>query len=112
MNLNLFKDKEKEDRSFVKDFMKELSTFVQKQEQKLELEDGFYQVVDFGNNSVFLQNMNTNRIFEEKNIPDEIKNKISNDYILKCENGEISIDKEKTDKFFNGMIDIKDFQKK
>lgn len=113
MNLDLNKDRTRDtERNFIKDFINELSNYLQKENRKLEIENGFYQVVDFGNNSVFLQNMDTNKVFEEKNLPEEIKNKISNDYVLKYEDGKYSIDMEKTDRFFNGMVDIKELQKK
>jgi len=113
LNLDLSKDKRNDtDRNFIKDFIIELSNYLQKENRKLEIENGFYQVVDFGNKSVFLQNMDTNKIFEEKNLPEEIKNKISNDYILKYEDGKYSIDMDKTDQFFSGMVDIKELHKK
>lgn len=112
MNLDLIKEKISDtDRNFIKDFISELSNYLQKENRKLEIENGFYQVVDFGNNSVFLQNMDTNQVFEEKNLPEEIKSKISNDYVLKYEDGKYSIDMDKTDQFFNGMVDIKKLNK-
>lgn len=109
MNLDLFNDlKNNIEKNNTKEFMKELSNFLNK--NTINIEDGLYQVIDFGNDSVFLKNTDTNKILEDKNFPKEIKDKISNDYILKYENGKYSIDQELTDKFMESMISIKEFR--
>lgn len=108
MNLDFFNDlKNNIEKNSTKKFMNELSDFL----NKSEIEEGLYQVVDFGNNSVFLKNTETNKIFEEKNLPEEIKNKISNDYVLKYENGEYSMEQALTDKFMESMVSIRDFRR-
>lgn len=108
MNLDFFNDlKNNIEKNNTKEFINELSNFL----NKSEIEDGLYQVVDFGNNSVFLKNTDTNKVFEEKNFPEEIKNKISNDYVLKYENGEYSIEQALTDKFMESMISIREFRR-
>ena len=50
-------------------------------------ENCLYQVVDFSSNGVYLQNTNNNVIFEETEISQELKDKISNDYILRYKDG-------------------------
>lgn len=107
MNLDFFNDlKNNIEKNSTKKFMNELSDFL----NKSEIEEGLYQVIDFGNDSVFLKNTETNKIFEEKNLPEEIKNKISNDYVLKYENGQYFIDQTLTDKFMESMISIREFR--
>lgn len=107
MNLDFFNDlKNNIEKNSTKKFMNELSDFL----NKSDIEEGLYQVIDFGNDSVFLKNTDTNKIFEEKYLPEEIKNKISNDYVLKYENGKYSIDQDITDKFMESMISIKEFR--
>jgi len=66
-----------------------------------------YQVVDLSSKGAFLQNMKTNVILEEINIPEDLKNTISNDYILRCKDGTYVWEEELTDKFYEGLTDIK-----
>lgn len=75
-------------------------------------EHELYQVVDFSSKGVCLQNMSTNKVFEETNIPQDLKNKIGNDYILRYKNGEYIFEEQLTDDFMNGLIDIKEYQKR
>ena len=75
-------------------------------------ENELYQVVDFSSKGVYLQNMSTNKVFEETNIPEDLKNKIGNDYILRYKNGEYIFEEKLTDDFMNGLIDIKEYQKR
>ena len=75
-------------------------------------ENELYQVVDFSSKGVYLQNMSTNKVFEETNIPQELKNQIGNDYILRYKNGEYIFEEQLTDDFMNGLIDIKEYQKR
>ena len=56
--------------------------------------------------------MSTNKVFEETNISQDLKNKIGNDYILRYKNGEYIFEEKLTDDFMNGLIDIKEYQKR
>ena len=134
MNIDFFKDLENnfrgvEVRKFADNFINELNEHLENftlrvdirkeklnsQEEKLDIfreEGGIYQVVDLSSKGVFLQNMRTNRIFEETNIPEELKNIISNDYILSYKGGTYIWEEELTDKFYKGLIDVKEFMKK
>lgn len=129
MGLDLINDivnKVKES-DFIKNFMEELSNHLENIKEKgenqvddnvnsnelsdLKKEDELYQVVDFSSNGVYLQNMSTNKIFEETDISQDLKNKIGNDYILRYKNGEYIFEEKLTDDFMNGMIDIQDLKK-
>lgn len=111
MDLSFFKEiKEKFSKNDTKDFINELEIYIDNEEKNISVEDGMYQVVEFTGDSVHLQNVDTNIVFEEKNLPNEIKEKISNDYVLNYENGKYSINQEITDKFFDSMISIKEFR--
>lgn len=129
MNIDFFKDLENnfqraEVRKFADNFINELNEHLdgfkvkinivkeekQKGDEKLENfreEGGLYQVMDFSSKGVFLQNMKTNVIFEETNISEELKNIISNDYILSYKDGTYIWEEELTDKFYEGLTDIK-----
>ena len=125
MNLEIFNNllnKVKES-DFIQNFLTELTDYLEKnskgenqlkpqqKETSLEAvnqENGLYQVVDFSSNGVYLQNTETNKIFEETNLQQEIKNKIGNDYILRYKNGTYNIEQELTDKFMNKMIGIQE----
>ena len=129
MNIDFFKDLENrfqgtEVRKFADNFINELTghleDFFEKvdirkekqnmQEEKLDNfreEGSLYQVVDLSSKGAFLQNMKTNVIFEETNIPEDLKNVISNDYILRYKDGTYMWEEELTDKFYEGLTDIK-----
>ena len=47
--------------------------------------------------------MRNNKVYEETKMPQEILDKISNDYILRYKNGKYIIEEELTDKFFEGL---------
>ena len=124
MNLDFFNDlfnKVKES-DFVQKFTEELSNYLEKvneegrgqlavQENNKNLdtyreENALYQVVDFSSNGVFLQNTNTDVTFEETDIPQDILDKIGNDYILRYTGGTYVVEQELTDDFMNSMIGI------
>ena len=113
---------------FVNNFMEELSNHLANVKEKGENQMGnnitnsnelnefrkeneLYQVVDFSSKGVYLQNMSINKVFEETNIPQDLKDKIGNDYILRYKNGEYIFEEQLTDDFMNGLIDIKKYQK-
>ena len=122
MNLDFFNDlinKDKES-DVVQNFMEELSNHLEKTNKKGEnqtnsyqndKQESLYQVVDFSANGVFLQNTNNNKIFEETNMPQEIMDKIGNDYILSYENGTYNIEEEITEDFMNSMVGIQEYEK-
>ena len=134
MNIDFFKDLENrfqgtEVRKFADNFIDELTEHLEdffekvdsrrgkenNQEEKLKnfREEGeLYQVVDLSSKGAFLQNMRTNRIFEETNIPESLKNIISNDYILSYKDGTYIWEEELTDKFYEGLINVREFIKK
>ena len=127
MSLDLINDivnKVKES-DFVNNFIEELSNHLANVKEKGEnqmsnentnsnefrKENELYQVVDFSSKGVYLQNMSTNKVFEETNISQDLKNQIGNDYILRYKNGEYIFEEQLTDDFMNGLIDIKKYQK-
>ena len=131
MSLDLINDivnKVKES-DFVNNFIEELSNHLANVKEKGEnqmdnentnsnklgefrKENELYQVVDLSSKGVYLQNMSTNKVFEETNIPQDLKNKIGNDYILRYKNGEYIFEEKLTDDFMNGLIDIQEYQKR
>lgn len=77
----------------------------------LREENVLYQVVDIGIDGVYLQNTNNDRIFKEVNIPEEIKEGIDNDYILRYKEGKYFIEDDLTDDFFENLVDINEYKK-
>lgn len=69
-------------------------------------ENCLYQVVDFSAKGIFLLNKNTNKIFEETEISQELKGQIQNDSILRYKNGEYVYEEKLTEEFFNNLEDI------
>lgn len=145
MDLGFFKNLENgfkniETKGFVKEFMNELSNYLNnlggkrdseifKQEQEnvnsveevdgldyndeiniLREEGTLYQVVDICLDGVYLQNTNNDRVFKEVNIPEEIKDVIENDYILRYKDGKYFIEYDLTDNFFDNLVDINEYK--
>ncbi len=112
------------DNKFVQNFMKELSDYLENlnngekdtkgiindSNNKYREEDCLYQVVELTKNGVYLQNTNNNKVFKETNMPKELMDKIGNDYILRYKNGEYFYEEQLTDKFFNKLVDINEYQ--
>lgn len=129
MNLDLLNDlfnKVKES-DFTQKFTEELSNYLEKvnEEGKGQLEvqennknldryreeNALYQVVDFSSKGVFLQNTNTGVTFEEIDIPQDILDKIGNDYILRYTDGKYVVEQELTEDFMNSMVGIQEYRK-
>lgn len=128
MNLDFFNDiiNNVKENNFIQNFMTELSNYLEKNAEKgvNELntqenkkvtnnreENCLYQVVDFSSNGVYLQNTNNNVIFEETEISQELKDRISNDYILRYKDGKYIYEEELTENFMNSMVSVQEFQK-
>lgn len=129
MDLDVFQDliNKVKDSDLVQNFITELSNHLEKTNSKegnkmtnnekvSELnnhreENCLYQVVDFSSDGVFLQNTNNNAIFEEKNMPKELMDKISNDYILRYKDGNYVIEEELTDDFMNSMVGVQEYKR-
>ena len=118
MGLEIFNDiinKVKES-DFVQNFIEELTDYLKnkgevKVEDNLLKEETLYQVVDFSSKGVYLRNTENNKIFEETNINEDLKEKLGNDYILSYKNGKYVYEEELTDKFMNSLVDIGEYQK-
>lgn len=103
---------------FVQNFMEELTDYLSnKGDNKLENETGLkkenvlYQVVDFSSKGVYLRDTETNKVFEETEIPQELKEKLGNDYVLSYKDGKYVFEEEITDKFMNSLVSIGEYQK-
>ena len=72
----------------------------------LKEEGCLYQVVDRSRKGVYLQNKNSNKVYEETDIPKETLDKISNDYFLRYTGGKYVIEEGLTEEFFNNLKDI------
>lgn len=119
MGLEIFNDiinKVKES-DFVQNFIEELTDYlknkgeVKVEDNLLEKEETLYQVVDFSSKGVYLRNTENNKIFEETNINEDLKEKLGNDYILSYKNGKYVYEEELTDEFMNSLVDIGEYQK-
>lgn len=85
-------------------------------EQKAELdylrqEDCLYYVVDGNLETAYLKNLNIDVIFEEIDLPEELKGKIWKDDFLIYKNGEYSLQQELTDALFESFISFSEYEK-
>lgn len=101
---NLLKDV-KENNS-VQNFIKDLSNYLEevkrneKMEDILKQEECLYQVVELAEDGVYLQNTMNNKISKEKDINKDLLSKITNDSILRYQNGKYIYEEEMTRKVF------------
>ena len=75
----------------------------------LDREEGLYYVVEENTDFVYLQNTNTDEIFKETNLPEELKQKIMEGYMLRFHDGEYYIDEEETEKYENSLVDVREY---
>lgn len=103
----------------IKDFMKELSETVNeiarrvkdKTQNNLREEECLYYVVDVTKDAVYLQNLNIDVAFKETALPQQIKEEINTDTILRYKDGEYFIEEKLTQEFLENMVSTKDYQK-
>jgi len=124
LNIDFFKEqkispRDMEKSEFVEDFITELTEYLNDFKEKvindrkeerlnnLREEGCLYQVVDLSSKGVYLQNTKNNIIFEETNIPKELKNILSKDFILSYKQGAYIFEEDLTDIFYKNMVDIK-----
>lgn len=125
MNLDLFNNlvNSVKENSIVQSFIKELSNYLEKENNKLpnegdnrtdygtlKQENYLYQVVEMDVDGVYLQNTDNNRISKETDISEEILNKIGNDSILRFKDGSYIYEEELSNKFYDSLIDIKEYK--
>lgn len=77
----------------------------------LRQEDCLYYVVDGNLETAYLKNLNIDVIFEEVDLPEELKGKIWKDDFLIYKNGEYSLQRELTDALFKSFISISEYEK-
>lgn len=116
MNLDFFKElKNSLSNNEVKEFMQELADYMKELKEKISKskdvrEEGLYYVLDGNPDKVYLTKFNSNKVFEAIDLPREIKNVISEGFILRYKNGEYIVDEELTEKNFEGLLNIDEYK--
>lgn len=125
MNLDLFNNlvNNVKENNIVQSFIKELSNYLEKQNNKLlneeynrkdngtlKQENCLYQVVETDVDGVYLQNIENNNVSKEIDISKEILNKISNDSVLRFKDGSYIYEEELTKQFYDSLIDVKQYK--
>ena len=134
MNLNIFDNRldNKKDENFLTSFLENISDCLkivnekvfnkldnnkdalnklpEKKVSELKEEGTLYQVVEMLPDGAYIQNINTNKIYLEKDISKDTLNKVINDTILRYKNGQYIVEEELTQKFFDNLVDIKEYK--
>ena len=117
MNLDFFKELKNNlnNNNEVKEFIKELSDYMNNFKErisktKVSREEGLYYVLDGNPNKVYLTKFNSKKVFEANDLPQEIKNTVSEGFILRYKNGEYTVDEELTEKNFEGLLNIDEYK--
>lgn len=118
MNLDFFKQlKNNSQNREVKDFLNELSDYMNNLKEKIfkqknDREEGLYYVLNANPEKIYLTKFNSKKVFEATDLPKEMRNKVSEGFILKYKNGEYTIDEELTEKNFEGQLNIQEYLNK
>ncbi len=134
MNLNIFDNRldNKKDENFLTSFLENVSDCLkivnekvfnkldnnkdvlnklpEKKVSELKEEGTLYQVVELLPDGAYIQNINTNKVYLEKDISKDTLNKAINDTILRYKNGQYIVEEELTQKFFDNLVDIKEYK--
>ena len=118
--LDLNNTKEKERKAFADELMqtlKEVSYKLDKLEdfnldtiaQKYREEGAIYYVMDRNPEKVYLTKSGVNKVFIENKFPNDLRNQISEGMIVRYKNGTYEIDRELTEKNFEGLLDFDNY---
>lgn len=123
MNLDLLNNvlSNAKENKFIQNFIKELSNHLEKTSNQmsnkndnsvnsLKQEDCLYQVVEMDVDGAYLQNTNNNCVSKETNISKEVLDKIGEDSVLRYKDGEYIYEDELTQKFFDNLVEIKEYK--
>ena len=94
---------------FIQEATEYAKNLLEKQEKDIAQyreENCLYCVVDSDLEVVYLKNLNNNKIFQETNLPEDIKKTVFKDCILRYKNGEYSWERELTDKYMSSFESI------
>lgn len=81
----------------------EIASIQEESIKKYRKENSLYVVVERCLNSAYLQDMDTNIVFEEVNFPKDVVDLLCNDSIVRFKNGKYVYEKELTDDLFNSF---------
>ena len=99
----------------IKEFMQELSDYMNNLKEKITKpkeirKEGLYYVLNANPDKIYLTKFNSKKVFEEADLPKEIKNTVSEGFILRYRNGEYTVDEELTEKNFEGLLNIDEYE--
>lgn len=99
----------------VKEFINELENFINNLKEKVSKpkenrEEGLYYVLDGNPDKVYLTKFNSKKVFEAIDLPQEIKNAVSEGFIIRYKDGEYLIDEQLTEKNFEGLLNIDEYE--
>jgi len=112
MNLDFFKDlKNNLENREVKDFLNELSNYMNNLKEKNSKpkdtsKEGLYYVLNANPDKIYLTKFNNKKVFEATDLPKEIRNTVSEGFILRYKDGKYLVDEELTEKNFEGLLNI------
>jgi len=112
MNLDFFRElKNSLSDDKAKDFIKELSDYMNNFKEKISKpkdinKEALYYVLNANPDKIYLTKFNDKKVFEATDLPQEIKNAVSEGFILRYKNGEYTVDEKLTEKNFEGLLNI------
>lgn len=117
MNLGFFKEIKNSlnDNNEVKYFINELADSINSFKEKMLKskdirEEGLYYVLNSNPDKIYLTKFNSNKVFEASDLPQEIKNIVSEGFILRYENGKYIVDEKLTDENFEGLLNVDEYK--
>ena len=117
MNLDFFKELKNNlsNNNEVKEFINDLENFMNNLKEKVSKpkdirEEGLYYVLDGNPSKVYLTKFNSKKVIEVNDLPQEIKNTVSEGFILRYKDGQYTVDEELTERNFEGLLNIDEYK--
>lgn len=90
---------------------KELANIQTSKLQKYRKEDHLYVVIERNLHSAYLQDVDTNVVFEEVNFSDDVFNSLYNDVVVRYKDDKYVVDEKITNEWFDSFISIDEHKK-
>lgn len=112
MKLESFRKPEnKNQKTEITGFLQELSNHLKKAHQKpIERQEDLYYVLNANPKQIYLTKFGDKKVFKATDLPENIRQVVSEGFILRYKDGKYEIDEELTDRNFEGELDIDNYR--
>ena len=117
MNLDIFKELKNSlsNNNEVKNFINDLADYLNDLKEKISKpkdtsKEDLYYVLNANPDKIYLTKFNDKKVFEAIDLPKEIRNTVSEGFIVRYKDDEYTVDEELTEKNFEGLLNIDEYK--